>query len=80
MNELLLFSIIATCRAIWIVGFSRRWRDNAKDFLNIQWGPGHNDDEVVEEARQFAAKLWLSLATAAWVAVLLFNLDGGGTP
>ena len=62
-----LIALIATGFAIWTVGFSRRWNDNAKAYLAKWFGEGPNDDELSEESRQFAAKLWLCIATIAWI-------------
>ena len=66
-ESFLLLAMIATGYAVWTVGFSRRWREDAKKFLSVQFGPGPNDDGVAEQARQASAKLWLWVATAAWI-------------
>lgn len=66
-----IFATIATAYAVWVVGFSRRWKDDAKNYLRDLFGPNPDDDALSEEARQSSAKLWLTLAAAAWALAAL---------
>jgi hypothetical protein len=60
-------AIFATGMAIWTVGFSRLWRDDAKRFLAQTFGAGPNDDEISEAARQQSAKFWIVISALCWV-------------
>ena len=65
----LTIAVASTVLAILAVGFSRRWNDAAKKYLIDLFGPGPNDDELVEESRQENVTLWLVVATIAWFLV-----------
>lgn len=67
--SVLVLAVVSTGAAIWAVGFSKRWKSGAKDFLKKEFGEGPTDEEVAEESRRYAAMLWLSIAAVAWFVV-----------
>ncbi len=55
-----------TARAIWCVGFSRRWSERAMKDLEEEFGRGPNDDFWVECARRTIVTGWVVASAAAW--------------